>query len=404
MILTGNFFLRFALMILTLGFITHIVGIPLITDGSKHTTLSNAGLFIPALILCLFDAQLRKKIFSTAYLPVISMLLFTIVIAGINSHSENSAFSQFKTSLYVLLYLATAAILARENRLTMCLNVSFFIAGILAIASLVVQSIAQEKNIFLGNYRLFSLGYEKYADFQNPIIAALYYGFFGVYGFHQLMTGKHSRVTSTLIAVCLCGLSLYLYCTLSRGVWLGYGLAILTTALLHHNRHSRKWLLLAAGLAGLLAIWLWPVLFSRGLSLRDIIWGQWFDRIKEFWLIGAGAGRKFEICIAQNHCFNQAHNLFLQFFYEYGIIGLTLLLSMLILAFKRSLIRSYWSTPLGGVGLPLLIFATTTALFDYHTVMNRPGVYWLVFWLPIGLVLSQPSPTPAQPQGKIHAG
>jgi hypothetical protein len=44
--------------------------------------------------------------------------------------------------------------------------------------------------------------------------------------------------------------------------------------------------------------------------------------------------------------------------------------------------------PLGLLGLPWLTYAVATALVDYHTVLNRPGVYWLVFWLPIGLILA----------------
>ncbi|CAG8871227.1 hypothetical protein PS627_04358 [Pseudomonas fluorescens] len=387
----GKLFLRFLLAFLTLGFVVHIAGMLFITDGSRHTTISNATLFIPALILLIFDKPLRQSLLSRNYLLVGLLLTFTIAIALINSDSPNSASHQFKTALYVILYLSTINLLIREGGMEACLNILFIVSGATAVASMIVQTIALDQNIFVGGHRLFSLGYEEYANFKNPIIAALYYAFFAIYGFYQLLTKRYSRITNVLFSACVLGLTLYLYCTFARGVWLAYSVTICTIALLHHSERSRRWLIATAVLTVATAITLLPVLtdqYSRGLSLRDIIWKGWLERLGEFWLIGAGAGRRFEICIAADQCFSQAHNLFLQFFYEFGIIGFVLLVCMLIGAFRQSLNRRARAMPLGSLGLPLLIFSIITAMFDYHTVLNRPGVYWLIFWLPIGLILS----------------
>lgn len=98
-------------------------------------------------------------------------------------------------------------------------------------------------------------------------------------------------------------------------------------------------------------------------------------------------------------CYNQVHNLFLQYFYEFGVTGAVLLLVTIAYVFKRAIDTKTWHHPVGSVGLPLLIFGVVTALFDYHTVFNRPGVYWIVFWLPIGMILSQRF-VPGTPRGK----
>lgn len=402
----GTLFLRFTLTVLTVGFIAHIAGMLLITDGSRHTTISNATLFIPALILCIFDKPLRESLISRKYLLIGLMLIFTILIALTNNHSENPVFVQFKTALYVILYLATINLLVREGRMEACLNILFVLAGISAIASLILQSILQGHNIFLSGNRLYSLGYGEYADFQNPIIAALYYGFFGIYGFCQLLTKRYSLTTTLLFGACILGLSLFVYCTFSRGVWLGYGIALCTTAILHRSARSKKWLIATAVLGVALSIWLLPILIDqqvRGLSLRDLIWEGWLERMKQFWLTGAGAGRRFDICLAGDQCFSQAHNLFLQFFYEYGVVGLLLMLAMLVVVFRQSMDRRVWNMPLGSIGLPLLLFSITTALFDYHTVLNRPGVYWMIFWLPIGVIVSTQLLMDAQDKRTAHA-
>lgn len=400
--MTRSAFSRFTLLVLMIGFIAHLTGLLFITDGSTYTTISNASLFIPALLLCVLDARLRQSIVQKPYWPVLLVLVFSLLVALLNPGSEASAYGQFKTVLYVMLYLSAIHILAREELLEKSLTLAFVIAGLFAIAGLIIHFTQQDQNIFFSGKRLYNLGYGNYANFKNPIIAALYYGFFGIYGFHLLMTKTFGPWVRTLFMACVLGLSLYLFCTLSRAVWLGYGLAIATSILLHHSLRSRKWLCLAGVIFLAVSVWLWPVIVtqqSRGFSLRDVIWTGWLDRIDEFWLFGAGAGSNFDICISEVRCYNQVHNLFLQYFYEFGVTGAVLLLVTIAYVFKRAIDRKTWHHPVGSVGLPLLIFGVVTALFDYHTVFNRPGVYWIVFWLPIGMILSQRF-VPGTPRGK----
>lgn len=397
--MTNPVFLRCTLTILMIGFTLHLTGLLFIVDGSVYTTISNLGLFLPALILCICDPSLRKGITEKKYHPTLLLLAFSVLVTLLNPEATRSFFVQFKTALYVVLYLGAIHILNREKLLEKTLTFTLLLAGICAIASLAINSVVQEQNIFFSELRLSRLGYGAYADFKNPIIAALYFGFFGVYGFHLLLTKPHGPGFRALLMICVLGLSLYLFCTFSRAVWLAYAVAVCTTIFFHHNTHSRKWLYLAAVMLLVFAAWLWPILLnqqSRGFSLRDFIWADWLDRLGDFWLVGAGAGRNFETCVLESQCFNQAHSLFLQFFYEYGIIGFGLLLLTIALVFKHAKDRKTWTSPIGSVGLPLLIFGILSAIFDYHTVLSRPGVYWIVFWLPIGIILSQTSSPCAQ--------
>jgi O-antigen ligase len=122
--------------------------------------------------------------------------------------------------------------------------------------------------------------------------------------------------------------------------------------------------------------------------LRDQIWAAWYQRLDDFWLIGAGAGSTFEVCINEIGCFNQAHNLYLQFFYEYGVFGFIGLLLLIVSVAYKTIKYPARSQPLGQLGLPLLVFAVITAVVNYHTVLGRPGIYWMVFWFPIGLILA----------------
>ncbi|MCF5467213.1 hypothetical protein GIV52_09090 [Pseudomonas syringae] len=382
---------RYLFCLLVAGFTLHVSGMLFITDGSRGTTISNLTLFLPALVLLLIGREWRDPLFSRQYLPVLLLLVFTVLVALLNKGSVIKGAEQFKTALYILLYLGAIHWMVSRDVMEKVLNLLFVIAAIAAFASIAYHLITVDSHYLLSGDRLFKLGYKNYADFQNPIVAALFYGVFGVYGFHQLLTKRYSRTVTLVYCLCVFSLSLYMYCTLSRGVWLGYVAAISASVMLHNDARSRKWLAVTAGVLVVAITLLSPVLLEqkvRGLSLRDVIWSEWLSRLGDFWLFGAGAGKSFDICIENVQCFKQAHNLYLQFFYEYGIAGAILLLVMIGTVFNRSLKRSLWASPLGTAGFPLFLFALLTAMFDYHTVMNRPGVYWLVFWLPVGLILS----------------
>ncbi|SDQ61330.1 O-Antigen ligase [Pseudomonas cannabina] len=385
---------RYLFCLLVAGFTIHVSGMLFITDGSRGTTISNLTLFLPALILLLIGREWRDPLLSRQYIPLLALLVFTVLVALLNKGSIIKGSEQFKTALYIMLYLGAIHWMVSRDVMEKVLNLLFVIASVAAFASIAYHLIMVDSHYLLSGDRLFKLGYENYADFQNPIVAALFYGVFGVYGVHQLLIRRYSCAVTLVFCLSVLSLSLYMYCTLSRGVWLGYGAAIGASVLLHNDSRSRKWLAVSAGVLLLAVILLSPVLLEqkvRGLSLRDVIWSEWLVRLGDFWLIGAGAGKSFDICIANAQCFKQAHNLYLQFFYEYGIVGAILLLGMIGAVFVRSLNRGLRASPLGTVGFPLFLFALLTALFDYHTVMNRPGVYWLVFWLPIGLILSNGS-------------
>lgn len=391
---------RFLFCLLVLGFTVHVSGVLFILDGSKSTTISNLTLFLPALIMLLLDRQARKYIFYPRYAPVLVMLGFSCLIALWNEQSVTSGFDLFKVSLYIVLYLGAISWMVERDVMEKVLNLLFVIAAFFAFCSVAWHLVMVDSGYLLSGNRLSKLGYGGYADFQNPITASLYFGLFGVYGFHQLLTKRYSVAVTSVFCFCFFSLTLYVYCTLSRGVWLGYAIAIITTVILHHDARSRRWLVLAAGISLVGVVALSPVLLEqkdRGLSLRDLIWGDWLLRMPDFWLFGAGAGRAFDVCIEKGLCFSQAHNLYLQFFYEYGIGGAALLLVVVGVALRRSLDRSLWGRPLATAGLPLLVFGLVTALFDYHTMMNRPGVYWLVFWMPIALILAQ------QPRKELRA-
>ncbi len=377
------------LLVLSLGMLINLVGTLFITDGSRVATLLNLTFFLPALVLTACIPAYRARLFSRELIFVALFLAFTVLIAVLNSHSDHSPKDQLKVAVYVLMYLSAILILALEDKLERLLTWSFFLASAAAAVSLAYQRVVLGQDVF-GTYRIFSLGYGDFANFNNAIVSALYYGVFGVFGVHQLASKRMALWHKAVWALCVAVLILYVFCTGSRGIWLGMLAAFFASIWMNMGAGRRNSAMAALAVVCVGVAMVVKFVFGhegRGLSLRDEIWGGWFHRLGEFWLTGAGAGNAFNICVSDTRCYKQAHNLYLQVGYEFGLVAVVLLLLLIGFAMVRGLHRSQWEKPLGSAGIALMIFAAITALANYHSVLSRPGVYWLVFWLPVGLLI-----------------
>ncbi|KRW62280.1 hypothetical protein AO726_02325 [Pseudomonas sp. TTU2014-080ASC] len=80
-----------------------------------------------------------------------------------------------------------------------------------------------------------------------------------------------------------------------------------------------------------------------------------------------------------------AHSLYLQLWYEYGIVGISLFVALLL-----SLLWKGWQCreqPIALLGLALLVFAMVAMISDVYAVFHRPSPYWVIFWFPVGILL-----------------
>ena len=119
--------------------------------------------------------------------------------------------------------------------------------------------------------------------------------------------------------------------------------------------------------------------------------------------MGVGAGVKFEFTfpagtLQAGRSYNSAHSLYLQLWYQYGVVGILLFVALLI-----SLLRKGWSCraqPLARLGLALLVFAMVSMVSEVHSIFLRPGPYWVMFWFPVGILLGIQQPAvgcPSEP-------
>lgn len=381
------------LMVLALGLFVQLTGLLFNSDGSRYATQTYLLLFVPALVLFLWQ---RLSLHTWSQVPGVFFLclLAWVLLSGLlNPGSSNGAVYWLKIALLILLYVFAVACLVRHKRaFTWLLVAVTATAVVFAWLTLYYQFGVLDKPVSyraLRYARLHELGWRGLADLKNPIIAGLYYGVFAVLLTYLLVGFKVRAWQAALLVMGMSGLLAYILFTASRGAWFATAAGGLATLLLFPNVKSRTLIGLGCLMVVVVASLFWPEIQyeqRRGVSGRDLIWGNWADRLPEFWLMGAGAGADLIFNFPNSSLgFLHAHSLYLQLWYEYGIVGFSLFVLLLL-----SLLWKGWqcrAEPLARLGLALLVLAMVAMVSDVYAIFHRPSPYWVLFWFPVGILL-----------------
>lgn len=149
-----------------------------------------------------------------------------------------------------------------------------------------------------------------------------------------------------------------------------------------------------AVLAGALAF-VFPDLLEqallRGLGLRPEIWTQIWTEAKAAPIAGHGLVSMVSVDGGEQY-FETAHNAYLQVFWQGGVIGLCLFLAVLMVAFRYAWQRGRQQGDY--TVFCILMFTACIMMTGVDTLIARPRDQWLLFWLPLALLLGYPSKAP----------
>lgn len=380
------------LWLLSIGIFVQISGELFNNDGSRHVTQMYLLLFLPALILLAqqrFSLELWAQPAGWLFL---ALALWVVLIGMAHPGSQGKAFYWLKISLLLVFYVFAVASLARHPRAFLWMILAaILVAAFFAWLTLAYQFFVLDKPFtykYLRNAgRLFKLGWNDFADLKHPVLAGLYFGVFAVLSL-AIFVGRKLRFWQALgLLAMLGGLLLYVLLSFSRGAWFATcagGLAIL---LMCRNRKSA--FMLVTGVVALLvaAVVFWAELQyeqARGLTYRDQIWLEWLRRLPEFWLWGEGAGSRFLFRFSHGSV-NHAHSLYLQFWYEYGVVGFALLSALMVaVLWKGWQCRDQF---LAKAALAMMAFVVVGMVSDISSLFKQPNIFWTMFWLPVGILL-----------------
>lgn len=290
----------------------------------------------------------------------------------------------------LLVFVLAVALLKREGegRLLALLQVSAIVA---AAAALVTIAIKLERiGLDMFRYRavrLHSSGVPGFAEFFNPIISGMHMAFAGLTaGWCLLVARKPSSRCFWLCCFVIIGL--YVFLTYSRSAWLALGLGSLILLVLR-GRPMHWGGAAAVLLVALLVVTVgFPEILSieaeRGTTNRDLIWAMVLDSMPGAWLSGHGAGVEMAKMQLPGQTVVNTHSLYLEILFQYGLVGLLLFVSALVLALRRM-----WGerSELCVLALSLLAGSLGVMFFELHSFIHSPNLIWLWIWFPLGVAL-----------------
>lgn len=383
--------LRPGLTLLALGVWVQLSGFLFNNDGSQRATQVYLLLFLPALILLTTERLALSLWRQPCGLALLAMLGW-VVIRGSFGDASQAPSHWLKIALLILLYVFAIGHLASKGVIEIPLALAVLVSCCFAWLTLVVQFVVLDKSlayeVLRNTGRLRELGWQGFADFSHPIPAGLYYGVFAVLLFSVLVERELKAWAWLPVLVGLTGLLVYVLLTFSRGAWFSTLAASLALLLLSPHRRARFLLLIGALAVLLMMVVFWSRVeheWFLGTNQRGLIWQNWLAHLPEFWALGNGAGADLVYRYPWGDVVYHAHSLYLQLWYQYGLVGIALFMQLLgTTLFKAWRLRS---DPVARVALATLVFALVAMVSDISSVFSRPNSYWVVLWLPVGLIM-----------------
>jgi O-Antigen ligase len=234
--------------------------------------------------------------------------------------------------------------------------------------------------------RLYALG-----RLHNPVIAALSYGIAATICMNLILA--HSQWPRLLWLICLMILMAGILFTETRSVWVGLIVSIPVCVVLQRDISLQGKVAIVAVfvsfvVTSVVITWLagyWDEVLHRAMSFRPEIW---MKTLEDTWqanpILGKGIASNSELVI-KGLTFQHAHSIYFSTFFYGGLVGISLLL-LLIGACFRALGRLEFS-PIVVLASSTLLFAVSALLIDGDRLLDKIDFHWLVFWLPVALVL-----------------
>lgn len=363
-----------------LGFLVVFTLYLVMDDNNEMQTGFYLLILLPGLLL------LPKHYFlifrNTFYIPVILFLIFSLAsLFWRKSHNPTDFLDLTKITVYIITFsMMVGIILKQQFFLTLCKFLSIIAAGS-ALYSLYHFYIIQNFD--------FGARLQGWGNLTNPLRAATVYGYFSLTTLLGFLHRQYkSRVELIFYSFTLFILCFALLLTFSRTPIGAFFITSLLIIFLSAGKYRKTILaFFVAGAASLVLIFpsILSSLLERGLSGRLEIWSQAYLAIKEAPMLGYGINSQPALYFS-NTVFNSAHNRLLSTIYYTGITGGLLLIAMLVTAFwpvkfKMSLAAEYAKY--------LLLFGCLCSLTEGKYIITRPDMVWLIFWLPLSVLLME---------------
>lgn len=381
-------------VVLAIGLFIQLSGKVWIESGSARNTQVYIWLLLPAFFYMFgeFNAK-RNNLISWYMVPWLLFLLWVAISAVWSDGADSSAWSLAKRGIFIALYLVAlnALMNTSERFLRRSLLAAITVISLGALASIVFQFLILGQSTAYREYRLYNMGFREFADYGWPVAAGIFHGAVATWSLSIALSKKTSFKLSVFWFGVFGVLGAYVMLTYTRGAWFALVAALVTVVLIQNSKRAWSFFVLCVCVSVAVCVAFWSQLIfeveHRQLSGRGKIWEHFFESMPGHWLFGHGLGTPFLYYWPKGEAISpHAHSLYLQQIYDSGLVSVCLfVIGLLSLLHKAWLLRhNQWVQ----LAVPSLVFSLVAMLTDVERIFTRPGDYWTVFWLPVGILLA----------------
>ncbi|MBP2153244.1 O-antigen ligase family protein [Erwinia rhapontici] len=372
---------------MTLFYAAFLFFLPLVGGLSKVNNTFHIALILSVFFL-FFNKNTRDAIFNKTKfntgLIFISTLLLYFSLSGLWSENSGSVISEITHSVYIIFFIIIFSITTFHDKKNVILAAIFSSIVILCLLTLIYV----DKQTLLRS-RLengFSLAPENVIDMA---------GYYGIGIFCGLILLRETGKKWLYLPIALLFVAMLL--TQSRGPLFSLVVALAPLVLLLKHLQRKDWLIIGA----ILVILALAMVFSNGYDVlsaridksysqsftRFGIWENALSYIQQKPWFGWGFSQELDFVNAIGQRVHTTHSLYFATLLKGGIVGGLLLLAVIVYGFYMGWLQIKANQALeASMFLFGVMFYATQGMF----LLSNPSVPWVMFWLPLALVMAQP--------------
>lgn len=229
-----------------------------------------------------------------------------------------------------------------------------------------------------------------YGSLTNQNEFSNIFGIFAILALAKFQQKRTIAVSLSAAAIAASSL-LFIWLNQSRTAFVALMLSLLIMVFLSGNvRRGMRWMIGVLFAISIALVMIFPEVIEeamvRGTSLRPQIWLEIWRHAVEAPILGHGLTTKVAVQFENIRLFETAHNAYLQVFWQGGLVGLGIFLLLLYVAARQA-----WVTGRRDGDMTIfcmLMFTMIVMLSGVDTLIERPRDQWILFWLPIALLLA----------------
>lgn len=361
---------------LLLAFCLYLVA----NDKNEMQTSFYLLILLPSLFL--FTKYYHLILKNLYFFPVLLFLFYSFAsLFWSVGYDLDDAIDMLKTIIYLLIFSMAIGITFKQQPFLKILNILSLIAAGSSLYSLYHFYFMQQFE--------FGSRMPGWGNLYHALRAGTVYGYFAlIVALGFIYTQYNSKIKVAFFLLLLAILCLGLLHTVSRTPLAAFFITAILAIFFEVDRYQKLFLVSLTS-STIITIFIFPdaiaYLMERGAHGRFEIWSQALGEIKKAPIFGHGIISEPTIYF-NNILFESAHNRLLSTIYYTGVIGGLLLTIILVTAFwpmrtKASLSAQYAKY--------MLLYACLCSLTEGKYLISRPDMVWLIFWLPLSVLLME---------------